>query len=329
MADTELAYWDLALAWRDLYIRQWLLQVGYDVRDKLAGRRDFDTTTAQYSDAVATVERRKSDLIRSQRVLRAASDELKALMNDPAATVGSEILLAPIDDMVDAEIVYDLREAIMTGLSFRPEIQEALLNIDDASIREQFANNLRLPLLNLTAEAEFLGQDDRAGGAYGNVDGNFVDYVVGMLLEVPIGNRRAEAEYRRARLERSGQVVAYRLVVQDVVLDVKRALRNVIASYDLIKATRSSRVAAAENLRALLAEEETLASLTPEFLNLKFDRQEGLALARFEELQALVGLDKSIADLYRAMGLGLKVNQIELEVVDEPLPSRVGNAPGR
>ena len=106
--------------------------------------------------------------------------------------------------------------------------------------------------------------------------------------------------------------------MQEVVLDVKSALRDVISNYQLILASRSFRVAQAENLRALLVEEETLAALTPEFLDLKFTRQETLASARLQEVAALVSFDKSVAQLYRALGVGLTMNRIDFEVVGDP-----------
>jgi hypothetical protein len=100
------------------------------------------------------------------------------------------------------------------------------------------------------------------------------------------------------------------------VLDVKAALRDCITSYELIQASRSNRIAQSENLRTLLVEEETLAGLTPEFLNLKFQRQERLAAAQADEALALVDYNKSLASLYRAMGVGLTMNRIELEIID-------------
>jgi len=89
----------------------------------------------------------------------------------------------------------------------------------------------------------------------------------------------------------------------------------VITNYELIEATRAFRVAQAENLRALLVQEETLVGLTPEFLNLKFQRQETLAEARREEVAALVNFDTALAELYRAMGVGLTMRRIEVELV--------------
>ena len=91
-------------------------------------------------------------------------------------------------------------------------------------------------------------------------------------------------------------------------------LRDCITNYELIQANRSFRIAQTENLRALRVEEETLAGLTPEFLALKFDRQEVLASAQAAETRSLVNYNKPVAGLHRAMGLGLAMNRIELDV---------------
>jgi len=320
---TEAAYWDLVFAWQNLAIQEWLLQVGIEVRDVMDRRRDFDTKPAEFSDAVARVEQRKGFVIEGRRAIRAASDRLKLLINDVQISVGSEALLVPVDTMVEDPIRYNLREAILTSMTNRPEIQQAILDIDDATIRQMLADNNRLPLLDVSAQMAYFGLDDSTGDSYDELfEGSFLEWVLGMYFEWPIGNRAAEAGYRQARLQRSETVVGYQRAVQAVVLDVKAALRDCITSYELIQASRSNRIAQAENLRTLLVEEETLAGLTPEFLNLKFQRQERLAAAQADEALSLVSYNKSLASLYRAMGVGLTMNRIELEIIDidEPQP---------
>ena len=85
---------------------------------------------------------------------------------------------------------------------------------------------------------------------------------------------------------------------------------------------RALRLAQAENLRALQVDERTKAALTPEFLALKFQRQDGLASAQVREVKALVDYNSSIARLFRAMGVGLQMNRIEVRIDDStPLKS--------
>lgn len=325
VAETERAYWDLVFAWKNLEIQQWLVDEGIEVRDVLERRRDFDARPAEYADAVAVVEQRRSNVIRARRQLRAASDRLKLLMNDPELAVGSELVVQPIDEVAGKPISYSLRDAIMTAVGHRPEVQEAILGIDDASIRQLLADNARLPQLNLFGRITYAGLDDSFSDSYDELfEGRFISYLLGLAFEVPIGNRAAEAEYRQARLRRTSAAIGYQQVVQNVILDVKNALRDVVTNYELIQATRSFRVAQSENLRALQVRED-LVGLTPEFLNLRFQRQNTLAQARSEEVQAMINFDQAVAELYRAMGIGLTMNRIDIELIDDPWREKIGS----
>lgn len=314
VAQTEAAYWQLVLARQSLTIRLWLVESGVEVRDVLAKRRQFDTTLAEYADSVAVVENRKSEVIRARRDVQQAVDRLKVLMNDPSLPIGDETTIVPTDLMVEQPLQASLRDAIATAIQQSPTVARSLLDIDDASIREVVADNGRLPQLNLNAQTQWNGLDRTYGGSWDQIgQGQFVDYLIGLSFSQAIGNRYGEATYRRSRLERSQAVIGYRSAVQDSVLQVKEALRNVVTNYQLIGQTRAFRMAQAENLRALLVTEQTIASLTPEFLNLKFQRQDGLAGAQLQESTALVDYNSAIAELYRAMGTGLAMNRIELQ----------------
>lgn len=313
--DVEQTYWSLVVAREELRVRMWLLEVGEQVQSVLSRRREFDTRQAQYSDAVATVQQRKAAIVRVQRTVRQLSDRLKTLVNDPAFPLEDEVLIAPADFMVEAPVNIDLREGMLTAIQSRPEIVKALLNVDDSSIRVAVADNQRLPSLDLAASAAFFGLDSDGFDSYANLgDGDFIDWFVGANFSQPLGNRGPEATFRAARLARSSSIIAYRETVQNVTLEVKNTLRDCETNFNLISATRSTRIAEAENLRALLVEEQTLAALTPEFLNLKFQRQDRLAIAQRNEYEALAAYNTSVAALYRALGTGLEMNRIEVAV---------------
>lgn len=316
-ADVEQAYWNLYFANIQLLVQERLLQRGIETRDVLEGRLEFDVRPAEYSDAVATVESRRGDVIRAENLVRQRSDALKLLINDSEITVGDELVLLPLDEPVDESVDFNLLDAITTALQLRPEIRRAVLNIDDAAIRQTLADNAALPLLDLTLRATYTGLDDSVGGAFDDVgDASFVDYLVALTFEQPIGNRAGEALSRQRRLERLQAVIGYRSQVQQVVLQVKTALRNLVTNYRLITQTRTSRLAAAENLRTLLVEEESTRALTPAFLDLKLRRQESLAVAELQEIQALIDYNVALANLYTAIGSSLDRNRIDFVVPD-------------
>jgi len=317
VTDTENAYWSLTFAVQELRIRERLLARGVETRDVLKGRLGFDVRPAEFSDAVARVESRRGDVIRSRNRVLQASDLLKSIINDPEVTVGSETLLVPLDTPIDAPITFGVLDSIATSLNERPEIQQAILAIDDATIREQVAENAKLPLLDLSFQAKFGGLGDAGDRAYSQLfTGNFVDYILGANFEQPIGNRLAEAQYRQRRLERLAAVVAHRNAVQGVLLDVKTTLRDLTTAYKLIEQTRTARLAAAENLRTLRVEEENIRALTPDFLDLKLTRQEALAQAELQETQALIEYNTALASYFAAIGSALKRNHIEFVVPD-------------
>jgi len=209
-------------------------------------------------------------------------------------------------------------------------VQTALSGIDDAAIRRHVADNARLPLLNLRGQAAWLGIDEESGASYGDLsEGDFISYVAGLALEYPLGNRAAEAEFRQAGLRQTTALLEYRRTVQQVVVDVKARLRDVMTNHELIQATRSFRIAQAANLRALQVEEDNIAELTPEFLNLKFQRQQTLAQAQREENLALANYNKSVAALHEAMGTGLAIKGIDVDLDDSGLPVEWADASGQ
>lgn len=319
VTETERAYWQLVQRYRELVIFTRLLERGEQVRDDILARRVQDARQAQVADAVARVERRRADVIRARQSLRRASDTLKRLVNDPALPVGSEVLLVPLDEPGAPEVTVSLLDAITTAVAERPELDIALLSIDDAEIREQVARNLRQPRLDLQAQARLLGLDSSYGGAYEeSVANRFVDdWLIGLVFEQPIGNRAGEAAFRRARLQRMQSVVGYRRAVQSVVLDVKTALDAVVTNHELIEQSTLSRIAQGEALRTLGVEKElTNLGYTVERLNVELNQQEFLAEAQINEVGAVISFNTALADLYAAMGTTLERARIDLIVPD-------------
>ncbi len=317
VARTENLYWQVYVNRQRLVSARWLLKVGEETRDLLSRRREYDASLSQYADAVSKVEDRRASIIRAERELQRTVNDLKRVMNDPRLAPGSNETIVPVDQPVDQPLKYSVPDALATALAQSPLVSAALLSIDDASIGVDVADNGRLPQLDLEASGALYGLASGFGDAWQSLgDNNWIEWAVGATFRQPIGNRAGEADYRRARLARSRAVIVYKTAVQGAVLEVRNALQDAAASYRLIEQTRAQRLAAAENMRALSIDEENIAQLTPEFLALKFFRQDGLALTQVAEAAALADYNAAIANLYAAMGSALERNRIELKLVD-------------
>lgn len=317
LGDVEEVYWQLYLARQSLAIQQRLLNLTLDTRETILRRADFDASNIQAAQANAFVESRRQETIRARTQVRELSDQLKRLLHDPNLPIAEETLIVPLDEPIEMPLTFSLLDNVTQALRNRPEVRQALLEIDDASIRQVVADNLRLPLLNLNAQLGYLGLGGKWDEGYKDIgEGDFIEYLVGAQFEQPLGNRAAEAQMTQTRLARQQTVIGYKRVVQDVVLNVKNAMRTLAEAYETIAVARATRRAFAENLRVLEARAREQEGMTPEFLELRLNTQQRVADAEIRELAAVVTYNIALARLHEATGTLLEHNRIEFNWPD-------------
>lgn len=311
VTDTEKAYLQLALQWRILQVQKWLLEQGESIVEILELRRAYDTSESDYAQAVATVKQRSANVISQQAEVQNASDHLKLLMNNPTLAIETTTVLCPKGDIKVEDIHLSLRDTILTAAANRPDLQSLRISVDSQNIKVNVAKNATLPQLDLQAQLSFYGLDSGIGNAYSEVfNGEYINHLIGLSFEQPLDNRFAKAGYRSSRLQRVAAITTYNKAIQQVILEVKVAMRKVATNAALVSANKSFRIAQAENLRALRVEEDTLTGLTPTFLNLKLQTQAGLANARIAEFTSAVNFNSALASLYLASGTTLEMHQI-------------------
>lgn len=317
----EQSYWQLTAARRTLLIQQRLHERTIAMRDKLEPRLWFDLLLSDFNEVNARVDQRYADVLRARQNVRTLSDQLKRLINDPDLPVIDETVLEPANSPADVAISFSLLDEVTTALQLRPEIETALLQIEDADIRRVVADNAQLPILNLTASATVSGLDvNDPGDAFGNAaDLNYIDYAVGVEFEQPWGNREADSVFNQRTLERQRALDNYRLQAQLITLEVKDALRSVDTNYRLIATTRSQRRASALSLEVSEIQLERGGQNAAETFTTRVDRvlarQDALAQAELAEVQALSDYMIAISELNRATGTSLE--QAGIDVVHE------------
>lgn len=319
LAQTERTYWRLVRAMYDVRILARSVDRGDETYQYIIGRTQLDATSAQALNALSRVKSRQAELERAVNILKTTSDQLKVLINHPDYPVSGELLLLPVEGPMDAPLEFSLADAIATALEHRPEIEQAILSIDDTTIRQLVADNARLPQLDLRAQARLNALEDDFGDALGTTaDRDFVDFVVGLFFEVPIGNRGAEALYRRRVRERQQAVTSFQNTVQQVINELKLSLNNLRTFYRLIERERMARISNAETLRGLINQRLLTRGYTVPQLEAELNQQERLAASERQEVQAIIDYNISIADLHRAMGTTLERNNIEFVVPPAP-----------
>ena len=313
--ELERAHWQLVQAMRDVQIAENLLTRTIATGDIIHKRMQHEAGRQQLSQANASIETRRTILIRARARVRDLSDQLKRLMNDPEFPVASNILIVPADEPLGEEVQFNEQDQINTALENRSELGQQQLRVDNAGVAADVAKNNLLPQLNLVGSVGFAGLGEDMPDAVENQwEFNAIDYTVGLQLEIPIGNRAARAIWKRAQLQRLQAIDQYRALIDEDSLNVRTALRQVQTTYDEIYGTRRARLASADALAAIEERERADAQgLSPEFVNRKLDLQAELAQNESREAEAMSNYMIAISDLERAKGTLLRYNNIIME----------------
>jgi outer membrane protein len=132
---------------------------------------------------------------------------------------------------------------------------------------------------------------------------------VGVTISFPFKNRTAEANLAGARIQREQLEASYRSQDQVIEMDVRNAAQAVDTAQRRVQASRQAR----ESAEQQLAGEEKLYEVGRSTTFLLLQRQNELTAARTNELQAQTDYNKALADLQRATGSTLRVNNVVVD----------------
>ena len=139
--------------------------------------------------------------------------------------------------------------------------------------------------------------------------GEFYQWVVGFRVEFPLRNRAAKSTLTRRKLETAQALLSLKNLEQQILLEVREAVRGILTAQKRVSATRAARVLTE---RQLDAEEKKFAvGLSTSFQVLFF--QEDLARAQSIEARAITDQIRSLVTFRRVTGQTLIHHRVRLE----------------
>jgi hypothetical protein len=211
---------------------------------------------------------------------------------------------APLAQHVPTEICW----ARHTALEHRPEIDNLLQQIKAVSVRSQVAENQLLPSLALVLEGYVNGltSDYAATRSLGQ---QFTEgapsYTAGLALEVPLGNRRAQAELRKRQLQLVQLTHELNAATAELAAEVEIALREVDVAHieftsqmSALEATKAEVEYLDQRWRLLPGDEQSTSFLLEDLL----DAEDRLVDEEQQAAAAQVRLAVADAELKRALG---------------------------
>ena len=265
-------------------------------------------------EAQAEVAQREEAVIIQEANIRAAQDNLRQLVLNPARPDFWVTELVPTDRPDIAPQAVDIDAAVTNALQNRTDLQQTRKQLESTDIDIRLAQNQRLPQVNLDARYGVRGiggtQQDWVNGPDGlpivgsttqrsfndvlrDVYRNeFKDWGLTLSINYPLGTSVADAALAQSRVQRQRETLTLREQEMAITAQVRDAGRQVNTTQQRVDATRKAREFAERRLEA--ENKRVTVGLATTFQ--LFQAQRDLDSAKQRELQALIDYNRALVN---------------------------------
>jgi outer membrane protein TolC len=268
------------------------------------------------TSAEAEVASNEEAVIVQESAIQSAQDQLRTLIMNPSQPGFWTTTFKPTDQPMLATINIDIDAAVKNALANRTDVLQLKKQIESTDISTRFAENQRLPGVDLQARYGTVG----VGGTnviYGSasVDGtppaiinssvrgfgdvlrdvfgnNFRSWSVALNVSYPLGTSQADAALAQSRLQRKQEDTSLADLETFVTASVRDAGRQVNTNLKRVEATRKAREFAEKRLEAENKRFTVGLSSTFELVQAQRD----LAQAKQRELQSTIDYNLSLVN---------------------------------
>ena len=308
---TQKAYWELVKSIEELRVRRKSLERAEDLLRKNKIQVKVGTLAPiELLVAEEGVTGQIEGVVVAENDIKDKEDDLKQIMNLSNNALLFDVSIAPLDraSFIDRNI--SLQKSIETALENRPEVFEQGLDIANARIKVMQKKNQLLPKLDFEAGIRYQGLAGNKGNAIDRAfSQDFQSEFYGIMFEVPLGNREARSNYSKAKLEERQTIFNTRKIRQEIVVEVRKAVRQINTNAERIKASKKAKELSQERLVAEEKKFKVGRSTSLEVIRAQAD----LAVSEGRATNALVDYQISLGDLDAVLGTILENNNIIID----------------
>jgi outer membrane protein TolC len=307
----EQAYYDLVFNRENLTVQQKAVELAE--RLVLENRKrlevgalaplDLQSAEAQAASSRAAVIAANSQLGTQERLV-------KSMITDAYSGEWANVTLEPAGKLTAPAPVLNLQDSWAKGLTQRPELLQAKLDIERGGIQLKYDKNQLYPELDVFGTYGFNGSGQEFSGAFGDLKtAERPFYTYGGRVSVPLANTRAKNTYKADKATMQQVVLTLKQLEQNTLILIDNDIGTIRANYDQVQATRAAREYEEAALDAEQKKLESGKSTTYTVLQVQRD----LTTARGNEIQALDTYNKSLSQLSLHEGSTLDRLNIQLE----------------
>jgi HAE1 family hydrophobic/amphiphilic exporter-1 len=304
------AYYELIFAQQNVQVQQQALDLAQTQLNQDKQRVQIGTL------AILSVQQDESQLAQSQASLIAAQSTLDTAQNTLKNLITDEyarwhdVEIQPTATLAAAQEQIDLQDSWSKGMTERPDLLQARLNVEQQGIQLKYYRNQLFPELDLIGSYGFNGASREFSGTFNQFnEENSPFYTYGAQLTMPLSNAGPRNQYKSTKATLQQILLQLKQLEQNIMVEIDNAVKQVESGYQSVQATRQARIYAEA---ALDAEQKTYGvgkATTFEVLTY----QNNLTTARSAEIRALANYNEALATLAQQEGSILEQYNINLE----------------
>ncbi len=307
--EVQNAYWNCVYARETLKVRE----ISLAQADSLLAynKKNFEVglfTESDVLEARSALVSRQQEVLDQKNQIRASEDMLRWLLNITSEEEW-DMELIPTDEPVVLPVLINEENVLEEALNFRPDYKIAQESMKQNEIYLAIAKNSRLPILNFNARYNIYGSGTTMNKEIRDLsDIDSYGWQLGLLLNYPIKNRNAEADYEKKQIDIKRSLLILENLKSQIMSELRTSIRNVNINREKIDVARLS--VEVNELRLKKEEERFRNQLSTSYYVLQF--QSDLANARNIYNKALIDYIIAINELRKAKGTLLRDLNIDI-----------------
>lgn len=315
VSNAQKTYWDVVFYYQNLKVKELYLKQAKDLMEINLTKADVGAlpkSGVEVLEAQSNVASRQAEVFAAQNELEDSIDKLKDITNLVQEEKSWQFMITPTDEPTTEVFEPDTKKCIEAATKFRPDhavMQNELLN---QKVNMCLADNQRLPTLNLIGEWGINGLGKSYGDDLEKMDNaNYRNWLVGIELEIPWGNKFAKSSYLEKKLAVKQTELDIKNITQKIALEVREAIRQINTDLRRIQTTKTAQDMEEKSLIAVMEMNKAGKEGYTDHTVMEYQTQ--LADAKTKHLKAIIDYNKSLIDLKVKKGTLLEENGIVIE----------------
>lgn len=299
LADVEQTYWSLYLAAEEINIREKSLELAQQQFEESNERVKVGKLSELELAAVrAETANRKEALIDARSRYEQTRLKFLYLLNPSGKELWSKIPSPTEKPFVPVDTLDTIENHEKLGLKYRPDLEQAKLNLEKGELDLARTRNGLLPRLDFFITFGRTNYAESFNDAKPDINSPFYTINGGVNFSLPVINRKARASNAVAKYSRQQMEMSLGNMQRLVEWDIRSAYIEVIRSRQQIDATKTTRELQEQKL---LAEQEKFrVGKSTNILVLQAQRD--FISSRLDEASAMVSYLNSLVNLYQMEG---------------------------